>query len=175
MVDIEKYFPMRFILFTEAEMLFIQKKEDMTKVQVKKYIFYFELSSKYNVDILGITVSMCKRRDFVTIFTYNYVIKIQDAIGKLFGSIERSYYMGVTDYFGPRRKNRPNATTNYGPGKYKYEINYYRQTYLLGIVTKWEGEMVLRNAPMEGHITVCTMPLYWRKERSHGRLGVTLT
>ena len=25
-----------------------------------------------------------------------------------------------------------------------------------------------------GHITVRTMPLYWRKERCHGRLGVTL-
>ena len=45
---------------------------------------------------------------------------------------------------------------------------------VLGIVTKWEGKMVLKSAPMEGHITVSTMTLYWRKERGHGRLGVML-
>ena len=45
---------------------------------------------------------------------------------------------------------------------------------VLGIVTKWEGKMVLRSAPMEGHITVRTIPLYWIKEGCHGQLGVTL-
>ena len=45
---------------------------------------------------------------------------------------------------------------------------------LLGIVTKWEGKMVLKSALMEGHITVSTMTLYWRKERGHGWLGVML-
>ena len=47
--------------------------------------------------------------------------------------------------------------------------------WVLGIVEKWEGEMVLKSAPMEGHITIRTMPLYWRKERGHWRLGVKLT
>ena len=41
-------------------MLSIQKR-NMTKVLVNKNIFYFELSSKTNVDILGITVSMCNK------------------------------------------------------------------------------------------------------------------
>ena len=33
---------------------------------------------------------------------------------------------------------------------------------------------MLFSAPMEGHITVRTMPLYCRNERGHRRLGVTL-
>ena len=37
--------------------------------------------------------------------------------------------MGVNIYFGPITKNIPHATPNYGPEKYKFEINYYRQTY----------------------------------------------
>ena len=50
----------------------------------------------------------------------------------------------------------------------------YDHRSVLGIVIKWEGKMLLRSALMEYHITVCTMLLYWRKERGHGRLGVTL-
>ena len=50
----------------------------------------------------------------------------------------------------------------------------YSYMSVLGIVIKWEVKMMLRSDPMEGHITVHTMPLYWRKERGHGRLGVTL-
>ena len=37
--------------------------------------------------------------------------------------------MGVNDYFGPRWTNRPNATPNYGPELYKFEVNHYRQKY----------------------------------------------
>ena len=58
-------------------------------------------------------------------------MNIQDGIGKGFGSIEISYYMGVNSYFGPRRTNRPHATPNYGPVKSKSEVYYYRQTYFL--------------------------------------------
>ena len=54
----------------------------MIKVQVKNNIFYFELSSKPDVDILGISVSMWKNHGFETIFTSNFVINIQDVIGK---------------------------------------------------------------------------------------------
>ena len=36
--------------------------------------------------------------------------------------------MGVNSYFVPRRTNRPHATPNYGPGKSKFDIDYYRQT-----------------------------------------------
>ena len=36
-------------------------------------------------------------------------------------------------------------------------------------------ELFVRSSPMEGHIMVRTTPLYWRKERYHGRLRVTLT
>ena len=48
---------------------------------------------------------------------------------KGFGSIERAYYMGLNDYFCPRISNRPHATPNYGPLKYKYKVDYDRQTY----------------------------------------------
>ena len=37
--------------------------------------------------------------------------------------------MGLNAYFGPRGKNIPHATTNYGPGKSKFEVDYYIQTY----------------------------------------------
>ena len=32
--------------------------------------------------------------------------------------------MGVNAYFGPRITNIPHETPNYGPGKYKFEIDY---------------------------------------------------
>ena len=41
---------------------------------------------------------------------------------KGFGSRERAYYMGVNDYFGRRRTNRPHETTYYGPRKNKFEL-----------------------------------------------------
>ena len=37
--------------------------------------------------------------------------------------------MGVNDDFDPRRKYIPHAKPNYGPGKYNFEVDYYRQTY----------------------------------------------
>ena len=70
----------------DTEMLSIQDKEDITKVQVNKNIFYFGLISTPNVDIIGITVSMCKYHDFENIFTSNDIMNIQDAIRKVFGS-----------------------------------------------------------------------------------------
>ena len=58
----------------------------MTKVQVNRNIFYFELISKPNVDMIGITVSIWKQQNLETIFTSNYVMNIQYAIRKGFGS-----------------------------------------------------------------------------------------
>ena len=57
----------------------------MTKVQAKKNIFYFELSSKPNFDTVGIAVSMWKKHESETIFTYNDVINILYGIGNGFG------------------------------------------------------------------------------------------
>ena len=57
------------------------------KVNVNQNMFYFELSSKPNVDIYGITVSIYKKREFETIFTSNYVMNIQYEIGEGFGSM----------------------------------------------------------------------------------------
>ena len=45
---------------------------------------------------------------------------------------------------------------------------------VLGIVGNQGVKIVLWSAQILEHIKVCTMPLYWRKERGHGRLGVTL-
>ena len=55
---------------------------------------------------------MWGKHEFETIFTHNYVINIQYGIGKVFGSREIAYYVGVNDYFGPRRTNIPHATPN---------------------------------------------------------------
>ena len=61
----------------------------MTKVQVKKYIFYFELSSKPYVDKYCIAVSMWKLHDFEIIFTSNDEINIQYGSGNGIGYIYR--------------------------------------------------------------------------------------
>ena len=37
--------------------------------------------------------------------------------------------MVVNAYGGPIIKNRPHAKHNYGPGKSRFEIDYYRQTF----------------------------------------------
>ena len=37
--------------------------------------------------------------------------------------------MGVNDYFDSRKQRRLHATSNYGPGKYRFEVIYYRQIY----------------------------------------------
>ena len=89
----------------------------MTKVQVKNDIFYYELSRKSNVYIIGITLSMWKQHNFETIFTSNDVLNIQDEIEKGFWYQERAYSMVVNDSFVPIVTNRPHATLNYGPGK----------------------------------------------------------
>ena len=91
-----------------------------------KNIFYLEPNSKSNVDIHGITVFMWENHDFETIFTSNDVINIQYVIGKVFGYRERAYSMGVNAYFVTRLTNRPHATPNYVPGKYKLEFDCYR-------------------------------------------------
>ena len=66
-------------------MILFTQKEDTTKVQANKNMFYFEIINKNNVDALGITVSMCRWYDFETIFTSNNVTNVQGAIGKGFG------------------------------------------------------------------------------------------
>ena len=60
----------------------------MTKVQVNKNIFYFELGGKSNFDIVGIPVSMWGKHAFETIFTSKDVIDIQDVIVNVLGSRE---------------------------------------------------------------------------------------
>ena len=57
-------------------MLSIQKKGYIKKCRTKIYTFYFELSSKTNVDIICIAVSMQKRHDFETVFTSDDVMNI---------------------------------------------------------------------------------------------------
>ena len=62
LVKIDTCFSMICVLCKEIEMLSIIIK--MTKLQVNKNIFYFELSIKPNVVIDGITVSMWKNMSF---------------------------------------------------------------------------------------------------------------
>ena len=56
-------------------------------------------------------------------------MNVQDVLVKGFESIERAYYMGLNDYFCLRISNRPHATPNYGPLKYKYKVDYDIQTF----------------------------------------------
>ena len=49
--------------------MLIQNEENMTKAQVNNNIYYYEVISKPNVHIIGITVSMWKQHNFETIFT----------------------------------------------------------------------------------------------------------
>ena len=86
----------------------------MTKLQVNNKILYYQLSIKPNVYTIGITLSMWIQHNFETIFTYNYVLNIQDAIRKIFGSREREFSMEVNAYFGPKWTNRLHATPSYG-------------------------------------------------------------
>ena len=58
LVQIETSLQIRFFLFVEIELLSIQKEENMKKVQVKNDVFYYEVSSKFNIDMIGIAVSM---------------------------------------------------------------------------------------------------------------------
>ena len=67
-----------------------------------------------------------EKHTFETIFTSNDVMNIQDEIGKGFGSIEKAYSMGVNSYFSPRQTDGPHSIPNYGPGKYSFEVDYYR-------------------------------------------------
>ena len=57
-------------------MLLIQKGK-MTKVKVKNNVFYYELSSKPNVDIIVITVYLWKQHNLETIFTSNNVMNMK--------------------------------------------------------------------------------------------------
>ena len=49
--------------------------------------------------------------------------------------------MGVNAYFGTRRRNRPHATPNYGPGKSKFKTDYYRQTYFPHFKNNLQGKL----------------------------------
>ena len=52
-------------------------------------------------------------------------MNIQYVTGKGFGYREIAYSIGINAYFLPRRTNRPHATPHYGPGKFKFEVDYY--------------------------------------------------
>ena len=76
------------------------------------------------MDSIGIKVYMWKQNNFEAIFTSDNIMSIKDSIVKVFGSRERELSMEVNDYFDYRRTKLPHATTNYGHGKYRFEINY---------------------------------------------------
>ena len=126
-------------------MVAIQKEENIKKLQVSNKIYYYGVSSKPNVGIIGISVSMRKQHNFEIIFTSEDVLNIQYAIGKGFGYRERTFSMGVNYYFGPIRTNRPHASPNYETGQPKFEIDYYRQKYFSP-----ENDSYMRKVEKEG-------------------------
>ena len=54
------------------------------------------------------------------------------------------------------------------------DIVCYIPAFLLGILARLEGKMVLWSAQILEYVEVRTKSLNWRKEKSHGRLGATL-
>ena len=56
-------------------------------------------------------------------------MNFQYAIENIYDSRKRSYSIGLNAYFGPKWTNIPHETAKYGPGKSKFEVIYYRQTY----------------------------------------------
>ena len=74
----------------------------MTKLLVNNNIYYREVSSKPNVEIIGITLSMRKQHIFETIFTSDDFLNIQDSIVKGFNSREIEFLVGVNSYFVPK-------------------------------------------------------------------------
>ena len=107
----------------------VNNKKDMTKVQVKKNIHYFELSSKPIFEIVGVALSMLKnmslKPSLLIVIPWIFNILLERKLG----SREKWDFMGIVDYYGPRQTNRPHATPNYGRGKSKFEVSYYRPTY----------------------------------------------
>ena len=95
----------------------------MTIVQVKKLI-YLELSSKPNIDILGITLSMWKNMTLKpsSLLMILWIFKMELARG-----LDLEKYHNIWEWiiiFNIRLTNIPHTTPNYGPGKYKFEVNY---------------------------------------------------
>ena len=66
---------------------------------------------------------------------------------------------GATDAPGPQVVHLGQRLRSQRKQKLKVSV--------LGIVAKWEGKIVLMSSPMEGHITVIMMPLYYIKERGN--------
>ena len=54
------------------------------------------------------------------------------------------------------------------------QLGMNQRYWMLGIVAKQEGKMLIWSAQILGHVKVDIMPLYWTKARGHGRLRVTL-
>ena len=55
------------------------------------------------------------------------------------------------------------------------QSDFVLEKLLLGIVARPERKIVLCSAQISEYIEVRTIPLNWGKEKSHGRLGATLT
>ena len=87
LVEIETTLPIRFVLYTETEIMLIQTEDNMTKVPLNNNIYYNKVSSKPNIDIIGIIVTLWENYNFETIFTSDDILNIQYAAGKIFGFI----------------------------------------------------------------------------------------
>lgn len=60
----DTYFPIMIVIWIETEILLIKKGIFLTKVNVSNKTVSNEVSSKLNVDIIGIIVYMCLKHNF---------------------------------------------------------------------------------------------------------------
>lgn len=60
----DTYFPIMIVIWIETEILLIKKGNFLTKVNVSNKTVSNEVSSKLNVDIIGIIVYMCLKHNF---------------------------------------------------------------------------------------------------------------
>ena len=121
----------------------------MTKVQVNNNIYYYEVSSKPNVYIICIAVSIRKHN----LWNHFYFWWCPDhSIGhwKVIWFYRKSIHYGSKCLFFSWNKNRPHASPNFDTGQSNFKIDYYRQTYpppgKLAIIKrnleKWDQEVM---------------------------------
>ena len=85
--------------------------------------------SKPSVDIIGITVSMWESIILKPFSLLMMLWILNMEFSNDLGLDKKAYSMKLYIYFGPKRENWPHATLNHGPGKSKFEVYYYRETY----------------------------------------------
>ena len=80
--ELKTYLPIRLVLCTEYEMMLIQKEKNMTKVEANDNIYYYEVSIKPNIEIIGISVYLRKQHNFEPYLLLMISLKLKMSLGR---------------------------------------------------------------------------------------------